>query len=501
MTPQPGRLGVFPLEPGRLGGALAHPVVPSSYSLTELAPVALWATNATGACVAMAGAWTRFTGRPPEAAAGEGWLAFVHDDDRASLKAMHLAATARREPYEVEVRYRRGDGAYRWVRIIGAPQLSEGEFRGFTGCAIDARRLRAQRQKAEHDLRAFEVLSELAWDALVVTDAEGRIVRTNAAALQLLGPDAVTGRPLADFVPDWAAVPTGVADEPPTLDVTRDDGSTLTTRVRVGRVGVEPDQSDTSDAFTVALRRVEPVPPGLERRDAGGGHDLGELAHELSNVVTALLAGCELARLDLPDGHPAHDELADISANVQRARDLTLKLKPAERGAAQRLAAIPSPGSLAASSVRDRSAGAFLSRPARRRGTPEPSAQVLRGLTVLVVDDEVSIRRSVRAAFEGAGAGVHDARHGSDALLMWSDLRGRVDLVVTDLRMPEMGGEELAERLRMLRRDLPILFVSGYALDRRVRRRPGDGFLSKPFNTEELLEAASRVVSQPGVGA
>ena len=119
----------------------------------------------------------------------------------------------------------------------------------------------------------------------------------------------------------------------------------------------------------------------------------------------------------------------------------------------------------------------------------------------MVVDDDASIRRSVRAAFEAAGAEVHDARHGADALLLWSDLRGRVDLVVTDLRMPEMGGDELAERLRRIRRDLPILFVSGYALDRRIRRRPGDGFLAKPFGGDDLIEAASQVVVQPGAGA
>jgi PAS domain-containing protein len=92
MTSEPGRVEVFTLEPARRSAAATDPVIPWSFSVTECAPVALWATNAQGAFVAMAGAWERLTGRPPNAAAGDGWLAFVHEKDRVRLKATHLAA-------------------------------------------------------------------------------------------------------------------------------------------------------------------------------------------------------------------------------------------------------------------------------------------------------------------------------------------------------------------------------------------------------------------------
>lgn len=494
MTRKPGRLGVFPLDPGRLGGSVAHPVIPSSFSLTDLAPVALWATNASGSCVAMGGAWERFTGRPVDAAAGDGWLAFVHDEDRVALKAAHLTANARREPFETEARFRRHDGHWHWVRIAGIPQTSGGVFRGFTGCALAAHRIREERGEAERDRLVLGLVTDLSWDALVVADAEGRVVRTNTAARRLFASrTGVEGEPLDRFVPRWRSL-RGATGDPPTVDVHRGDGSVVTTRGRSGSHAA-PD----GETFVVALTRVDQLPPGEERRGMEPGRNAADLLHDLSNVVTALLAGCELARLGLPPDHPVVEEIDEIAENVRRARDLTQELKPPERGRGD-----PPPDPVAATPTdppRERPSDPVLGRPGRRRRAENLPSEVLRGRTVLVVDDELAIRRSVRAAFEGAGAMVHDARHGADALLMWSDLRGRVDLVVTDLRMPEMGGEELAERLRMLRRDLPILFVSGYALDRRVRRRPGDGFLSKPFNGEELLEAASRVVSQPGAGA
>lgn len=480
MTSKPGRLGVFPLDPGRLSSAGAHPVIPASLSIVEFAPVTLWATDAAGACVAMTGAWERFTGRPPDAAAGDGWLAFVHDEDRARLKAVHLSANARRERFEVEARFRRADGQWAWVRIFGAPQTIEGSFRGFTGCAVRGDTIRAEREDAERDREVLGRLADLAWDALVVVDDEGRIVRTNSSARHLFASRAgIAGEALERFVADWRSAG-GDREEAPTLDVVRGDGTVVTTRVRatVALDGV-------TDRSVVAVRRVDPVPPGGERRGMEPGAGAADLLHELSNVVTALLAGCELVRSGLPEIHPAREDVQELADNVRRAQELTLRLKPPQRGTGDSETRAPAPRASAPT----------------RRGEPTLPSEVVRGRSILVVDDEVSIRRGVRAAFEASGASVHDARHGADALLTWSELRGAVDLVVTDLRMPEMGGEELAERLRNMRRDLPILFVSGYALDRRVRRRPGDGFLSKPFTNEELIEAACRVLVQPGAGA
>jgi two-component system cell cycle sensor histidine kinase/response regulator CckA len=69
-----------------------------------------------------------------------------------------------------------------------------------------------------------------------------------------------------------------------------------------------------------------------------------------------------------------------------------------------------------------------------------------------------------------------------------------VRLVVTDLRMPGMSGEALAEHLRRRTPELPVLFMSGYTSPRTGRRLPGP-FLAKPFSQDELLSQVERLLN------
>ena len=88
------------------------------------------------------------------------------------------------------------------------------------------------------------------------------------------------------------------------------------------------------------------------------------------------------------------------------------------------------------------------------------------------------------------GYRVLTARHGRDALLLWRGHATEIELLVTDLRMPEMGGQALVEALRAERPDLPVVVMSGYASGRREGEREllhREVFLAKPFTTESLL--------------
>ncbi|HKT60584.1 MAG TPA: response regulator [Gemmatimonadales bacterium] len=109
--------------------------------------------------------------------------------------------------------------------------------------------------------------------------------------------------------------------------------------------------------------------------------------------------------------------------------------------------------------------------------------------TVLVAEDEDGVRELLRKTLTEYGYTVVTARHGRDALLLAGERGDRIDLLVTDVVMPEMSGRELAETLLDRRPDLKILYISGYTddevLQRGVRGREV-GLLRKPFTTGEL---------------
>ena len=119
--------------------------------------------------------------------------------------------------------------------------------------------------------------------------------------------------------------------------------------------------------------------------------------------------------------------------------------------------------------------------------------------TVLLAEDESGVRMLARRIMERAGFTVFEARHGADALLLWRQHADEIDVVVTDLVMPEMGGRALAEALRETDPDLPVLFMSGYSDDEVTRRGVSDSriaFLPKPFTADSLVAALREALRQ-----
>ena len=109
--------------------------------------------------------------------------------------------------------------------------------------------------------------------------------------------------------------------------------------------------------------------------------------------------------------------------------------------------------------------------------------------TILLVEDEDSVRSAVGRILERQGYSVLEAHHGGEALRIAAEFEGPIHLVVSDLMMPEMSGREFASRLMLSRPDVKVLFMSGYTDDEVVRRGlvEGDGaFIQKPFALEEL---------------
>jgi CheY-like chemotaxis protein len=120
--------------------------------------------------------------------------------------------------------------------------------------------------------------------------------------------------------------------------------------------------------------------------------------------------------------------------------------------------------------------------------------------TVLLAEDEESVRRLTHRVLERAGYNVLVAKNGGEAQLISEGHRGPIHLLITDMVMPLMNGQMLADRLRAVRPDMRVLYLSGYT-DSTVQRKGllenGEQFLQKPFSNELLARKVREALDTP----
>ncbi|WP_182085773.1 PAS domain-containing sensor histidine kinase [Aureimonas sp. ME7] len=119
--------------------------------------------------------------------------------------------------------------------------------------------------------------------------------------------------------------------------------------------------------------------------------------------------------------------------------------------------------------------------------------------SILLVEDEDNVRAGNVRALKMRGYEVHEASSGVEALDVMEELDGRIDLVVSDVVMPEMDGPTLLREMRKQRPELKFIFVSGYAEDAFAKNLPeGEkfGFLPKPFSLRELAVAVKEALEE-----
>ena len=136
-----------------------------------------------------------------------------------------------------------------------------------------------------------------------------------------------------------------------------------------------------------------------------------------------------------------------------------------------------------------------------RHGAPTSS----RGSeTILLVEDEATIRALLVQVLSDKGYRVLEARNGAEALRLMSSYEGPLDLLVTDVMMEKMGGRELSEKLVKARPRLRTLFISGYSeekLFRAGKKRQSSAFIAKPFRSEDLLRAIRSLLDAGNAGS
>lgn len=125
---------------------------------------------------------------------------------------------------------------------------------------------------------------------------------------------------------------------------------------------------------------------------------------------------------------------------------------------------------------------------ASARETPE---------TILVVDDNESVLKTVVAILERASFNVLSAVGGREALRVAEGTHGKIDLLLSDVEMPEMSGPDLGETLKKERLDMRVMLMSGAANTNLMVLNYVSGYIQKPFVPKKLVQSVEDVLHAP----
>jgi PAS domain S-box-containing protein len=229
------------------------------------------------------------------------------------------------------------------------------------------------------------------------------------------------------------------------------------------------------------------ISPTPERRG------ISELADALNNFLLPVLANAELTLEALPADSPLRSRLRVIKSGTRRASDLVREQLD--------LARLPRPlSSLSAAQVNPLSPvfghhnaeAELLLSPDHERARSGPA-------TLLIVEDENLMRESMVDFLSRSGYNVLSAGSAEEALET-SKSHSEIDLVITDVVLPQMSGQQLAGKLTTAFPEMKVLFVSGYSQSAVFHRDvPGlnRAFLQKPFSLPLLADKVGGVLSPP----
>ncbi|MGI8401271.1 MAG: response regulator [Gemmatimonadaceae bacterium] len=203
------------------------------------------------------------------------------------------------------------------------------------------------------------------------------------------------------------------------------------------------------------------------------------VAHELNNLLTVIQINAEFLLASKGEDPESAEELNEIQGASRRASILARQLLASSKLEPFDLAA-------AEASLRRKTPRATVGKSSAGAAARAPRVSE----TILLVEDEAALRALAKKILSHRGYRVLDAADGAIALRLAAGHVGEIDLVLTDVAMPNLGGRGMVEELCELSQDMRVLFMSGYPKeeifpDRDVAK--ATAYLQKPFTGETLL--------------
>jgi CheY-like chemotaxis protein len=200
------------------------------------------------------------------------------------------------------------------------------------------------------------------------------------------------------------------------------------------------------------------------------------VAHELNNLLTVIQINTEFLVESVGENPLGLEELDEIQIASRRASILARQLLASSR-------LEPFDATAAEAALKKKST------PARGKAAAAVQATPRVAETILLVEDEASVRSLAKRILTQKGYRVLEASDGAIALRLAAGHVGEIDLVLTDVAMPNLGGRGLVEELKELSPGMRVLFMSGYPKDEIFPDKGANSvsYLQKPFTGESLL--------------
>jgi PAS domain S-box-containing protein len=496
--------------------------------MADTAPVMIWVSGADNRCTFFNQTWLTFTGRSLEEEYGDGWRKEVHPDDLEQCLRIYSSAFTARTDFQVEYRLLRADGEYRWMLNKGIPRFApSGAFAGFIGSTVDITELRriqqealskqkletlvsltrgiahdfnnmvgailAQAELAESDLaehllpteevhhikevaiRASEIVRELMiysgqeQTKLQAVDLSGLVEAMSGLLKASLSSRATLHLDLRNDLPEVLGNPTQIRQL--VMNLVINASQAIGDRdgvIHVRTSFVKGNSPSSIDRY----RDPKEDCVRLEVSDTGCGMTDEEKAKIFDPFFTTKPSGHGLGLAVVQGIVLSHDGAINVLSTPGEGATFEVLFRRFE-GCAD----VASP---VTSDVRE--------------GAPAPVSG-----TVLLVEDEEQLRIATATALQKKGFAVVSAADGPTAVELFRAQSQDIGVVVLDLGLPGLPGQEVFRQIRAIRPKTKVMFTSAY--DARMAGALSDQstlrFLQKPYRFSDLFAEVREALSSP----
>src|SRR5262245_44817254 len=484
------------------------------HAFADATPAMLWISGPDKVCTWFNKSWLNFVGSRMEQAQGNNWVKNVHRDDRASCVNAYDRAFDARLPFTRSYRLRRHDGEYRWVLDQALPQFAPaGDFIGYVGCCVDVtEQKRIEEALRENDRRTDQFLAHMSHE--IRSPMTSILAYADILLSHLRDADDIEcvkiikqgGNHLLELIGDILDLSKIGSGQ---LKINRE---IVSLRTIINEVYSLMEVRAKEKNLPLMLRYEGAIPENIET-------DRTRLRQILFNLISNAIkftaeGSVKIIVRFLPNDSALEVEVADTGLGISEEQQGRL-FQPfmqassiptrGQEGTGLGLAITKQLVSMLEGEISFESVPAkgstfrvrmpIVSARATTGGTNNGanSAAATRKSKILLVDDNQTVCKAIGRLLESSGHQVAVAFDGKTALE--TVRRFHADVVVLDLRLPDMGGYELLRQLKKLKTlaNTKSIALTGYGEE--FRQNGGvrfDHFLTKPVDAK-ALEAFLRV--------